>query len=110
MQFRRTLCDRAVRTPESDRADRHVSCSHACAKKILIIGGNSDLIKPFFTNLNNDLIETLCFGRKDWDLKNPIPPDSILKEICDFNPNQLIYAAGKNVPNDLTLETKEIIN
>ncbi len=80
------------------------------AKKILIIGGNSDLIKPFFTNLNNDLIETLCFERKDWDLKNPIPPDYILKEICTFNPNQLIYAAGINVPNDLTLETKEIIN
>lgn len=67
------------------------------SNRLLVIGSNSDLVKPLLSNnasLNG--IEFLELTRKEWDLSNPNLPETTLRQILEFRPNHILYAAGMN--------------
>ena len=64
-------------------------------------GSNSDLINPLVQNLIKMNYELICITKKEWDLEFVTPKDEVIKKIKKFNPNQLIYAAGLNMPLDI---------
>lgn len=67
------------------------------ASRLLVIGSNSDLIKPLCdkqAELNE--INILKITRTEWDLSHPVLSEEILAKILDFQPNHVLYAAGLN--------------
>ena len=64
--------------------------------KLTIIGSNSDLIKPLIEKAKKKNISIQMMNRNQWELSNVYAPKNVLKEIIEFNPNQLLFAAGIN--------------
>ena len=63
---------------------------------LTIIGSNSDLIQPLIKKGNETNLNIQSINRSQWDLSDIYAPKEVLKDIIDFNPSQLIFAAGIN--------------
>ncbi len=66
--------------------------------KLLIIGSKSDLIQPLLEKVRDNNILIFQVNREEWDLASNLPSSEIIKKIINFQPNQLLYAAGQNNP------------
>lgn len=77
--------------------------------KICIVGSNSDLINPLVQNLIKMNYDLICITKKEWDLEFVTPNEKVIQKIKKFNPNQLIYAAGLNMPLDIKEVNKKEI-
>jgi len=63
---------------------------------LTIIGSNSDLIQPLINKGNTNNIRIQSINRNQWDLSTIYAPKKVIKDIIEFNPSQLIFAAGIN--------------
>ncbi len=66
--------------------------------KLLIIGSKSDLIQPLLEKVKDNNIYIFKVNREEWDLESNLPSSEIIKKIINFQPTQLLYAAGQNIP------------
>ena len=66
--------------------------------RLVIIGSKSDLIRPLLEKAEKNNISILKVGRKEWDLERNLPSSEIIERITNFQPTQLLYAAGLNKP------------
>lgn len=69
--------------------------------KLLIIGSDSELIKPLISLTAKCDVDLLPLSRKDWDLTNAFPPLALSEKILEFEPTHLLYSAGLNIPQNL---------
>tara|TARA_B100001027_G_scaffold210602_1_gene177927 strand:+ start:1072 stop:1761 length:690 start_codon:yes stop_codon:yes gene_type:complete len=66
--------------------------------KLIIIGSKSDLIQPLLEKAKNNNIYIFKVDREEWDLENNLPSSEITEKIINFQPTQILYAAGVNKP------------
>ena len=66
--------------------------------KLLIIGSKSDLIQPLLEKVKDNNIFIFKVNREEWDLASNLPSSEIIKKIINFQPTQILYAAGVNKP------------
>ena len=78
--------------------------------KLTIFGANSDLIIPLKEKSIENNIQIQEINRKDWDLEKIYPNENVIESIINFEPSQLLFAAGINNPLVLKEEgTKTIL-
>lgn len=65
-------------------------------KNVLVIGSNSDLIKPLLGQ--SSIISFLGISKEEWDLNNILPSQAVRNNILSFKPNHLIFSAAINKP------------
>ena len=73
--------------------------------RLLLIGANSDLVKPLLDLAGESSVQVMPLTRQDWDLIDCFPPDYVMDQILNFRPNHLLFSAGKNVPLYLGQDT-----
>jgi NAD(P)-dependent dehydrogenase (short-subunit alcohol dehydrogenase family) len=66
--------------------------------KLLIIGSKSDLIQPLLEKVKDNNILIFQVNREEWDLASDLPSSEIITKIINFQPTQILYAAGVNKP------------
>ena len=66
--------------------------------RLIIIGSKSDLVQPLLEKDKKNNIQILKVDREEWNLKNNLPSSKTIEKIINFQPTQLLYAAGLNKP------------